>query len=247
MSQRLALYLLGPPKLELNNEAVLIYRRKALALIAYLAVNRERYAREYLSALLWPDHDRAKAFTNLRHLLWETQQVIGDGWIASGREEIGLNPRADIWLDVAQFETLINQSHTQEIPVLRLALLIESAQLYRGYFMTGFSLRDAPHVNEWIFDRAEDLKERLACVLSLLSDDLCSSGQPREAIPYARRLVALDPLNEVSHRLLMEIYVEAGQHNAALKQYQACERTLRAELGVDPQPETRAFYRRLRS
>jgi DNA-binding SARP family transcriptional activator len=125
-------------------------------------------------------------------------------------------------------------------------MLIESVRLYRGHFMTGFSLRDAPQVNEWIFDRAEDLRERLARALTLLSEGLCSAGQPEEAIPYARRLVGLDPLNESSHRLLMEVYVEAGQHNAALKQYQACERTLRTELGVDPHPETRALYRRLR-
>ena len=41
--------------------------------------------------------------------------------------------------------------------------------------------------------------------------------------------------------------VAAGyQHTAALKQYQLCERTLRRELGVDPQPETRSLYKQIR-
>jgi predicted ATPase len=44
----------------------------------------------------------------------------------------------------------------------------------------------------------------------------------------------------------MEVYIQAGQHNAALKQYQACEQILRKELGLDPSPETRALYKRIR-
>jgi predicted ATPase len=44
----------------------------------------------------------------------------------------------------------------------------------------------------------------------------------------------------------MEVYIQAGQHSAALKQYQACEQILRKELGLDPQPETLALYKKIR-
>jgi predicted ATPase len=71
-------------------------------------------------------------------------------------------------------------------------------------------------------------------------------GQAEQAIPYARRLIILDPLDEASHRQLMQVYMQAGQHNAALKQYQACEQLLRKELGIDPQPETRELYKKIR-
>ena len=40
--------------------------------------------------------------------------------------------------------------------------------------------------------------------------------------------------------------MQAGQHSAALKQYQACEQILRKELNLDPQPETRALYKKIR-
>ena len=36
----------------------------------------------------------------------------------------------------------------------------------------------------------------------------------------------------------MQVYLQAGQHSAALQQYQSCEKILRRELGLDPQPET---------
>jgi non-specific serine/threonine protein kinase len=44
----------------------------------------------------------------------------------------------------------------------------------------------------------------------------------------------------------MQVYGQAGQHTAALKQYQLLEQTLRKELGLDPQPETRALYKQIR-
>src|SRR5258706_5422789 len=112
MSQRLALHLLGPPKLELDDAPIATDRRKTLALLAYLAVNGGPHTRDYLSALLFPDYDQSKAFTNLRHTLWETQQAIGEGWIVADHETIGLmaggaghstspaGAETVIWLDV---------------------------------------------------------------------------------------------------------------------------------------------------
>jgi len=124
--------------------------------------------------------------------------------------------------------------------------LSDAVKLYRNHFLTGFSLKDAPDFNEWAFAKSEDLRHKLSNALTKLSEDYCALGQADQAIPYARRLITLDPLNESSHRLLMNVYIQAGQHSAALKQYQACEQLLRKELGVDPQPETRELYKKIR-
>ena len=252
MSTRLALHLLGPPKLELDDVPVIADRRKTLALLAYLSVNRWRHHRDQISALFWPEYDQEKAFTNLRHSLWEVQQAIGEGWISATRDAIGLIAEDDpstgqhIWLDVTQFESLLAESHAQNEPALRIPLLTDSVKLYRNHFLTGFSLKNSPHFNEWAIAESEELRQQLAQALRMLTDDLCSLGQAGTAIPYARRLITLDPLNEDSHRQLMQVYIQAGQHNAALKQYQNCEQILRKELGVDPQPETRLLYKQIR-
>ena len=258
MSTRLALHLLGPPRVELDDAPVIADRRKTLALLAYLAVNRWEHHRDHISALLWADYDQPKAFTNLRHILWEAQQVIGEGWIVARRDTIGLvSESADpsssptgagrvIWLDVARFRSLITESRTQKDISLRVALLSDAVKLYRDHFLAGFSLKHSPSFNEWALAESETLRHQLAEALSLLPDDYCLLRQAQTAIPYARRLVALDPLNEASHRQLMRVYIQAGQQNAALKQYQTCEQILRKELGVDPQPETRMLYKQIR-
>jgi predicted ATPase/DNA-binding SARP family transcriptional activator len=246
MPPQLALQFLGAPRLSLNNSPIPVERRKAVALLAYLAVNRGMHSREILSALLWPDYEQSKAFTNLRHTLWEIQQTVGEDWLDTSRDKIGLNPQADIWLDVDHFKSLLNQSRTQADVSLRVSLLGDSAKLYRNHFLTGFSLKDALTFNEWAFAESEELRRNLAEALHTLSEDYITLGEAEKAIPYARRLITLDPLNEASHRKLMEVYLQAGQHSAALKQYQVCEQILRKELGLDPQPETLALYKRIR-
>jgi predicted ATPase len=252
LSLQLSLYLLGPPKLELNNAPVAADRRKSLALLAYLALHREKHTREFLSGMLWPEYEQEKAFTNLRHALWETQQAIGEGWVAASRETISLIPDSSqssekgIWVDVNRFIELIATSRTKKEISLRIPLLAESAALYRNHFLTGFNLKDAPSFNDWGRGKSEELRNLLTLALTMLSNDLTLLGQFESAIPYAQRLLLLDPLNEEAHRQLMKIHLQAGQVNAALKQYMACEKILRKELGVDPQLETRDLYRQIR-
>jgi predicted ATPase/DNA-binding SARP family transcriptional activator len=221
-------------------------RRKGTALLAYLAVEQGRHSRASLSALLWPDLEQSKAYKNLRQTLWDIQQSIGEGWITADRESITLNGASGIWLDVSDFESRIIQSQRQSDLPSRTVVLADSVKLYRNHFLTGFSLKDAHPFNDWAFAKSEELRHQLSRALVMLSDDLCRLGQPEQAIPHARRLISLDPLDESSHRQLMQVYIQAGQHSAALKQYQACEQLLRKELGVDPQPETRELYKKIR-
>jgi DNA-binding SARP family transcriptional activator len=52
------LYLFGAPAIECSGISQHIPRRKAMALLAYLAVTQQSHSREALVALFWPEHDR---------------------------------------------------------------------------------------------------------------------------------------------------------------------------------------------
>ena len=246
MSPRLALYFLGSPQIHLNDEPITIERRKMVALLAYLSIEKGQHQRASLSGLLWPDYEQSKAYKNLRQTLWEIQKVVGENWLITTREKIGLNENANIWMDTAEFDSLLEKSQSETDISLRTSLLADSAKLYRNHFLTGFSLKDAHSFNDWAYVVSEEHSHKLSTILTMLSNDLCSQGQADQAIPHARRLVSLDPLNELAHSKLMEVYIQAGQHNAALKQYQTLEKTLRKELNLDPQPETRELYKKIR-
>jgi len=247
----LVLQFLGLPQIYLDEQPVVTDRRKAIALLAYLAVNDlgnppQKYSRAALSALLWPDYEQAKAFSNLRRTILEIHQTIGENWLIASRETVQLSANTEIDLDIARFHDLLSQAKRQTDSTLRISLLTDTAKLYRNHFLTGFSLKDASSFNEWAFTESEELSRQLAEALTLLVDSYCSLDQPEYAIPYGRRLITLDPLNESAHRQLMDIYLQAGQPSLALKQYQTCEKILRKELNLDPQPETRAFYKKIR-
>ncbi|RPJ23167.1 MAG: hypothetical protein EHM33_21715, partial [Chloroflexi bacterium] len=182
MSARLILQFLGMPQVHLDDKPVATDRRKAVALLAYLAVNgiehpRQKYSREALSALFWPEYTQAKAFANLRRTIWEIHQALDEGWMITDRDSVCLNVESGIDLDVARFLDLLSQGRQQENTALRLPLLADSVKLYRGHFLAGFSLKDAYPFNEWAFAESEDLRRKFAEALTMLVESHCALQQ----------------------------------------------------------------------
>jgi ABC-type oligopeptide transport system substrate-binding subunit/DNA-binding SARP family transcriptional activator len=244
---RLALYFLGPPHVERDNASLKIRRRKVTALLAYLALRGEGCTRDFLAAMFWPEQDQSHARADLRRALSSLQKAVGKGWLSVDREVVGLNPSADIWLDVREFQSRLADPHTHDHPPDQvcpacLPPLAEAAALYRDDFLAGFSLSGSPGFDEWQFFQTEGLRQDLAQALKRLAHGLSTQGEFEPAIDYARRWVALDPLHEPAHRTLMRLYAWSDQRAAALRQYGECARVLQEELGVPPEDETTQLY-----
>lgn len=60
MSQ-LSLTCFGPPRIELDGAPIQISRRKAIALLVYLAVTDQDHSRDVLATLLWPEASQVRA------------------------------------------------------------------------------------------------------------------------------------------------------------------------------------------
>ena len=231
--QTIRLYLFGSPRLEQAGRPVVVDTRKALALLAYLALSGERQAREKLAALLWPDAEAAKAHAALRRTLSTLNTALGGLGLSIERETVGLG--APVWVDVLAFRDLRARAED-------LAAQAEAADLYRDDFLAGFSLRDSAPFDDWQFFQAETLKHEIAAVLERLVRAHTAAADYERALSYARRWLALDALHEPAHRQLMRLYAWSGQRAAALRQYHECERVLQAELGVAPLEETLRLY-----
>ena len=85
---------------------------------------------------------------------------------------------------------------------------------------------------------ARELRTRLAAAHAGLLQAYRERSEPNAAIGSALRLLALEPLREDVHRVLMELLTEQRQYGAALRQYQLCRDVLARELGVRPQSAT---------
>ncbi|MEZ4861575.1 MAG: BTAD domain-containing putative transcriptional regulator [Caldilineaceae bacterium] len=238
----LKLYLLGSPHLGLDEEAVSIGRKKALALLCYLAIKGEPQRRDALAALLWPETGQSQARAALSRHLTELRKLIGGRRVTADRETVGLT--SDLWLDITHFQRDIADLDPAD-PAATVALT-QAVDLYRGDFMSGFTLPDCPDFDEWQFFQREELRQQFATALSHLIAIHCTRKDCAAALPHARRLLALDPLNEAAHRQVMELYARTGQQSAALRQYQLCVEVMDEEFGASPAAETTALYARIR-
>ncbi len=243
----LALFLLGPPRIERDGDVINVDTRKATALIAYLAITRQRHTRDALATLLWPEYDQANARSALRRTLSTLNKALAGNWLDIEREAIGLAQSSSLWLDVDEFNNCLAESRKHAHPALEtcpvcLKLLTEAVSLYRGDFMAGFSLRDSANFDDWQFFQADRLRSDLANTLEQLAHCHTIQNNFEAAITYARRWLALDQLHEPAHRYLMQLYAWAGQRAAAIRQYRECVQVLEQELGVSPLESTTQLY-----
>ena len=249
---QLKLYLLGPPQVELDGAACDLHSHKALALLAYLAVNGQSHSRAKLATLFWPEQNEGRALAYLRHTLWTLRRTLGDDLFDGEQEWVSLEPLTDLWVDVTAFqEHLAACRHagelTDEICAAYLPQLGAAVALYHDDFLAGFSLRDSPAFDEWQFFQGEHLRDQLAMALQQLVRGHSGRGDYTAAIPYARRWLALDPLHEPAHQLLLQLYAWSGQRTAAVRQYRECRRLLHDELNLDPNPQTQALFQQLQA
>jgi DNA-binding SARP family transcriptional activator/predicted ATPase len=245
---RLSLYLLGPPRIEREGTPVQMDTRKAIALLAYVAISREQHRRDALVNLLWPEADQARGRAALRRTLSVLRKALAYSVLEVDRESIGLSPNGELWLDVDQFRALLSacRQHghaASEVCPSCIPLLTDAMALYRADFLRGFSLRDSVNFDDWQFFQTDELRRALTDALQKLVAAHVAQGALDTALHYARRWLGLDRLSEDAHARLMELYAWQGQRSAALQQYEECRRALNSQLGVQPEPSTTALYR----
>src|SRR5512133_2664258 len=242
----LRIALLGPPRVERDGAPIEVDTRKAIALLAYLAVAPERHGRDAVAGLLWPDYDTEHARGALRRTLSTLNKAVGPGWLAADRTTVGF-ARTSFFLDVARFEELLAGCRDHRHPpegacAACVAPLTEAAGLHRGDVLAGFGRGDSTSFDDWQYFQAERLRRELAGALERLAQALIGQHRWDDAVDAARRWLVLDPLHEPAQRQLMRIYAWSGRRGAALRQFQACQRALEEELGVEPLEETVAVH-----
>ncbi len=217
---------------------------KASALLCYLAVTGRPQLRPLLAGLLWGDLPETDACANLRKVLSNLRDLVGEHLIITPHT-VAFNRESAYWLDVEEFLGRVNKEPSRQVDK-ETGRQVEAAELYKGDFLDGFYLRHAPAFEEWVLGQRERLRQAALQVFQTLAGHFADSGEYARAIEYTRRLLALDPWREEAHRLMMRLLARSGQRSAALAQYETCRRLLRKELGIEPTDETTALYRRIR-
>src|SRR5215208_238812 len=234
----LEISLIGPPRVHGDGQPITFDTRKAMALLAHLALAERPRSREALCELLWPGRDPEHARGALRRTLSTLRKAVGEESIDTTGDSIALVRGGNVALDVARFRELAAGDASLEA-------LVEAATLFSAGFLEGFSVRDSPAFDDWQVGEAGALDRELTAALRRLAMLLAARGDYEQAISYVHRWLELDPLHEPAHRELIRLYAWSGDRAGALEQYRQCVRTLSLELGVAPVEETATLYDRV--
>jgi adenylate cyclase len=245
---QIRIHLLGPPTIERNGEKAKVETRKALALLAYLAVERRSHGRATLVASLWPEADEAHGRAVLRRTLHALSAVFPSGVLRADRDQIALSDDPRIWIDIdelrkAHLRCVESGKRCRDCP----RPLRAAADLYQDDFLSGFSLKDSVAFDDWQFFQAETFRRTHTALLEKLVDCLVNIADYETGVQYASRWLELDSLDETPHIALMKLHAMAGRRSTALRQYESCRCIVRKEIGEEPSERVKRLARDIQS
>ena len=208
-------------------------QRRRLAVLALLAAADERgLSRDQLVAYLWSEASEESARHSLEQVLYGLRRSVADD-LFLGVNPIRLNP-AVLEVAVSLFER-----------ALASGAAAEAVALYRGPFLDGFYLNDAPEFERWATCERSRLAGRYAGALDQLAGAAEAERAFSVAVEWRRKLASLDPLSAPRALGLMRALADAGDSAGALNHARTYESLVRLELGATPDASIVAYVRSL--
>jgi ATP/maltotriose-dependent transcriptional regulator MalT/DNA-binding SARP family transcriptional activator len=219
-------------------------RPTVVRLARFLLVHRGApVPEERILEALWPDRPADKARSALQVAVSRARQVVDPPGAAasairfSDRSYLLELDDRDI-VDAERF-TAVATDALATIGSARRGALEAAAGLW-----TGTPLPEEEYA-DWAVAWREELQALLHRVLVALADEHRAAGDELAVAAVARRLVALDPLDEGAHRMLITAHARTGRRSLALRQYLECRRLLVEGMGIEPDDDTTGLQRRV--
>lgn len=208
------------------------------------------HRRERLAGLFWGDIEEDKARAALNSAVWRIRKMLELARSGGGRCLITVGD--DVVMEPAEFIRV--DSQVLQTAAKRAAECARGCRLdadeeeeisaglnaYAGPFLDGYD-------GDWIVQE----RERLHCLFVRSTIELMRAAARRGdhecALDFARKIIAVDPLREDVQRDLMLLLVQNGQRAEAIRRYQTFRNILKAELCIDPMPDTRRLHDDIRS
>jgi predicted ATPase len=162
---------------------------------------------------------------------------------------LSFNLATDFELDTDTLHTAFTLARRRSSgdPPMYLATLQMAASCYRGNFLDGLSLPDAPDFEDWLLLQRESWRRQANTVFERLSEWQRDAGELENALDTTTRWVEHDLLNEMAYARLMQLHYALGDRVAALQAFERCRAILERELSVEPSSEITALAEHIRS
>jgi DNA-binding SARP family transcriptional activator len=224
---------------------------KMQSLLCFLLLHRDRpQSCEALASRFWDDTGMGQAKRQLQHMIWHLQVALGDEETPARdrvllveSDWVSINPRAELWLDVAEFERafeMVRGKHGETLDADMWQGLQRTVALYRGALLEGC-------YEEWCLLERERIEGMMVTMLEKLMDYCDVHALYELGAEYGERILLHDRANERVYRKLMRIHYLNGDRAAATRQYERCKAALLEQLNVEPAMDTRILYERIKA
>ena len=174
-------------------------------LVAFLAICNRALERAYVAFRLWPDKPEERAIANLRSALWRLRDLPVPVVRTSARS---------LRLD----ESVVVDTHSATMDVASSG----GCELLPDWY------------DDWLTVERERLRQVRLHALEQHARSALANGAFDACIDLALRAIAIEPLRESAHRILIEAHLAEGNLVEARRQYAALRHSLHHELDVAP-------------
>ena len=250
MTQPLKVHLLGSPYIILpDGTQVKFPVDNPLIMLAYLLMTSpNKYRRDDLAAVFYPDHEDQRARQNLRQVIHRLRKMLQDDesqtpFLLIDSLNIQVNPDCVIESDISVFQKGLEYAKVHRHRRLGICHTCmksfeDAVRLYEGDFLNGYGMRMDGPLAEWVYTVRTEYKNKALWMLSLLTQyhylnkqyDICEND--------ITQLYRLEPLDESALRLEMKLLVQKGNRSKALLRYHEFRRKLQQVLNTQPENET---------
>lgn len=219
---------------------------KGCALLCILFLRGgEYYAREKLSAYLWPDSSVNASKYNLRYTLWKIKKSTdsgenGESLIKLDRDYCCINRNYDYLCDLQTIDEI--DPETRSADDLKKAYDALGGELLEGYYFN-----NCEALNELILSQRIYYEKRKNQLLMKAAEMYEQGGLLREALGIIERLMECEPYNEQLALRLMTLYERIGDRGCAIRFFNEFRNRLASNLDIYPGSAITGKYAELKA
>lgn len=216
------------------------------SLFVYLVLHAQApQSRSHLAFLFWPDAEESNARNNLRQLLHQLREALGEahGFLFTTASSLQWDSRGSCHIDVIAFEEALAEAEE--------ARASGDSSHRRSALQRAVDLCVGPLVpscyDDWIVSERDRLAQRCTQAVQQFVELLESAREYKTAIPYVNHWIKHDPTDEKGYRCLMRLCVLCNDRAAALHVFRECCEALQRELDTSPSESTLRLHDRIKA
>src|SRR5579863_4379186 len=207
------------------------------SLFSYLVLHRDApQSRLDLAWLFWPDTDESNARNNLRQLIHQLRDALGEAeqFVQITPSTLLWDPRLPASIDAALLDQVVSEAQQ--------AKRSGDAALQRSLLDSAFELCGGPLVpscyDDWIASERDRLAARCKSAMQQYVEIVEATREYNLAIPRIEHWLKHDATDEEAYNNLMRLHALCNNRSAALQAFNACCEALKRELDLEPSEST---------